>query len=80
MGNDKGAMAAPKAPKGQGLTTNRIELIHIITDLIEASDVKVIQDRDDAAMLAISVVDGLQQEAESREVKYEIVKEDISQD
>ena len=61
---------------GQTLKTNRIELIHMITNLIHHSDFTVVhtqiegsvldeKDRDDAAMLAIHIVDGLEDEAES---------------
>lgn len=49
---------------GSSLTTNRVELIHMITNLIESSDITVIEDRDDASMLAIHIVDGLEDEAE----------------
>lgn len=55
-----------KTEKTQGLLTNRIELIHMITDFIETSDIRLIEDRDAAAMLAVNIVDGLEDEAERR--------------
>lgn len=49
---------------GRGLMTNRVELIHLITNLIESSDITLIEDRDDSSMLAIHIVDGLEDEAD----------------
>ena len=59
-------MAEAQVREPKGLTTNRIELIHMITNLIEGAGVTKIESRDDAAMLAIHIVDGLEDEAESR--------------
>ena len=53
----------------KGIKTNRTELIHMITNLIEDAGVTVIEDRDDANMLAISIVDGLEDEAERRTLR-----------
>ena len=54
---------------GKGLITNRIELIHMITNLIESSDMTQIEDRDDAAMLAMHIVDGLEDESERQSLR-----------
>lgn len=60
----------------QGLLTNRIaeikqdiKLIQVITDLIESSDITLIEDRDDAATLAIHIVNGLEDEADRRRLR-----------
>lgn len=53
----------------KGIRTNRIEFIHMVTNLIEGSDITVIKDRDDANMLAIRIVDGLEDEAEKRTMR-----------
>lgn len=50
--------------KGTGLSANRTELIHLVTNLIEQSEISLIEDRDDASMLAIHIVDGLEDEAD----------------
>ena len=50
----------------EGLITNRIELIHMVTNLIQDSEITEIRDRDDANMLAVKIVDGLQDEAARR--------------
>lgn len=50
--------------RGRGICTNRVELIHMITNLIESSDVTLIEDRNDMSMLAIHIVDGLEDEAD----------------
>ena len=55
--------------QGQGLRTNRIELVHIITNFIEGSDTTMIEDRDDAAMLAIRIVDGLEDEVDRQKMR-----------
>ncbi len=59
------------AEKGQhqGLVTNRIKLIHTITNLVEGSGIIAIEDRDYAAMLAIHIVDGLEDEAERQKMR-----------
>jgi len=54
---------------GRGISTNRVELIHMITNLIESSDVTLIEDRDDMCMLAIHIVDGLEDEADRIEMR-----------
>ena len=56
------AEAAMKA----GLKTDRIEMIHMITNLIEGAEIKQIKDRTDASMLAVHIVDGIEEEAERR--------------
>lgn len=45
---------------GPGLRTNRVDLIHMITNLIESSDIRAIEGRTDASTLAIRIVDGLE--------------------
>ena len=49
----------------------RVEVIHMITNIIEGSDVKVIKNRDDAAMLAIRIIDGLEEEAQRLDTRLE---------
>lgn len=51
--------------RGRGVCANRIELIHMITNLIESSEITLIEDRDQAAMLAIHIVNGMEDEADS---------------
>ncbi|KKN00872.1 hypothetical protein LCGC14_1133450 [marine sediment metagenome] len=55
-------MGDAEAKEQQGIVTNRIELIERITNLIEGAGVATIEDRDDASMLAIHIVDGLENE------------------
>jgi len=80
-------MAETETRQPQGLKTNRIELIHMITNLIQFSDFTLIRteieassfddkDRDDAAMLAIHIVDGLEAEAARRTPREVAVSSD----
>lgn len=58
-----------KTESGRGVCANRVELIHMITNLIENSNVTLIEDRDDASMLALHIVDGLEDEADRIEMR-----------
>jgi len=53
---------------GRGICANREELIHMITNLIQSSETmwnpELIENRDAAAMLAIHIVNGLEDEAD----------------
>ena len=60
---------ATETESGRGICTNRVELIHMITNLIESSDVTLIEDRDDMSLLAIHIVDGLEDEADRIEMR-----------
>lgn len=53
----------------QDLRTNRVELVNMITDSIERSGITVIETRNDAALLAASIVDGIEDEAERRRMR-----------
>ena len=55
-------MKEAKVEKSEGLTTNRVAIIYMITNLIEGSEITQIEDRDDAAMLAIHIFDGFEDE------------------
>ena len=52
-----------ETPGRQDLNS-RIKMIHMLTNIIEGSDITRIDDRDDAAMLAVAIVDGIADEAE----------------
>lgn len=59
-----GQFETAETPGRPDLNPSRIDTIHMVTNLIEGSEITRIQDRDDATMLAIHIVDGIVAEAE----------------
>lgn len=71
-------MTETETKQPQCLKTNRTELIHTMTNLIEGSDIRLIEDRDDAAMLAIHIVDGLEDQAKRQTITAAPGDSDVS--